>query len=509
MRRASITPFCALCLMLVASCLFVLLEAVRVYGLDYYASMKAEAGMDNVCAEYQPLLWQQYGLLVLDGAYGTEHFSEEYVTEQLTKFVSKQITGKETIVQPLNLFSMILSETELQGYALLTDEDGDLFLNYVAERMKEDLPIGIAEDIYENYQKGNDLEAQSLETAVSDAVQMLGWAKSSKWNDIEEKIRDAETEEEERAAREEAWILNSSYIKALEDAFNSVGNMQTSTTLRLIWDDLSSISTKNSKPQSDLATREKSEGTIRYIKEKDWYRKLLVLAYMDNYFSNYVEPMEEHFLSYELEYVLCGKDTEWKNLEGTLQKILLVREAANFTYLLQDSEKMQIAEGMASAIGLLIGENPGAVKVIQLGLIAAWAYAESILDVRALMAGDKISLVKTKDEWNIEISNLSSVFQTDSRAKACENGMKYEDYVMMLLYMEGDETMAFRMLEVMELSLQSISDYKNCQIHQMIVALQYQLHFESNPLFFSLMTIGEGYDGKFHFIKDVTRSYIP
>ena len=72
MRRGSITPFCAMSLMLIASLLLTLLEGARVYGLECYADMKAETGMDSVCGEYQPFLWQQYGLLFLDGAYGRQ-----------------------------------------------------------------------------------------------------------------------------------------------------------------------------------------------------------------------------------------------------------------------------------------------------------------------------------------------------------------------------------------------------------------------------------------------------
>ena len=513
MKQGSITAFCAICMMLIASLLLVLLESGRVYGLDFYAKLKAEAGIDSVCAEFQPLLWQQYGLLALDGAYGTEYFSKDYMTESLTGYITKSCQKEEGLSSlfGMDLFQVTLTEAELTGYALLTDENGELFLDYVAERTKEDLPIGVAEDIYAEYEENKQMEdgQSELVETISDASQTLASAKASKWKEIETKIEAAETEEEENAARSEAWVLNSPAIKELEKVLGSVNTAQTSGMLRLILGDTSTVSTKDSKPESDLQNREKEEGTMRYVGREDWYRKLLVLTYLEQYFSCYQKQNPEHYLAYEMEYVLCGKDTEWKNLEATLNRLLLARAAANVTYLLQDSEKTKAAESMAAAIGLLVGENPVAVKVIQIGIIGVWAYAESILDVRALITGEQIPLLKNRDEWTTDLAHVFAVFEGDLVAKKCEKGLYYADYLKQLLFFTSDEIVAFRMMEVMELGMQAESEYANCKMNQMLAAMQYQLGFQSNPIFSSLMTIGNSYDGKLHFEKKVERSYIP
>ena len=144
MRKGSITPFCALSLMLVASLLFALLESARFCGLERYAEMKADTAIDSVCAEYQPYLWQQYGLLFLDGAYGTEQFSMGYVIEQLGRYMELncEVTDWLDNWMGVDLFRMKKGETLLEGYALATDDNGDLFLHYVAQREKENLPLG-------------------------------------------------------------------------------------------------------------------------------------------------------------------------------------------------------------------------------------------------------------------------------------------------------------------------------------------------------------------------------
>ena len=485
MKRGSITPFCALSLMLVASFLLVLLESARVYTLDRFATLKAESGIDSVCAEFQPLLWQQYGLLFLDGAYGTEYFSMDYVSETLTEQIDKSNKTK----LGLNLLSLEVSEVTLMGYALATDNRGEVFLNYVAEREKENLPIGIAEDIYEQYQKGKYIEQE--------------------YRDTETEIAQAQQTLEELTTANQQEKTEGENVNILGEVFSGITQMKSAGTLNLIFGKTDHISAKSAGSYKNIEKREKSAGNMPFAQQKDWYRKLLVLNYMEQYFSDYCSQKEEHCLCYEMEYVLCGKNTDAKNLSGTLDRILLLREACNIASLLLDEGKMSQAKELASVIGILAGENPAAVEVIQAGIIVAWAYMESVLDVRTLVAGEKIAFVKSKEEWTADVRNIPAAIMGTLKAKNCENGMNYTDYIKQLLFFADDRTLAYRMMEAMEFTMHENQDYVNCFMNQMIVALQYRIDFCTEPLFYSLAVIGDSYEGKFYFRKTVNRSYIP
>ena len=160
MKRGSITPFCAMSLLLIASLLFALLEVARIYGLDSYATMKAQTVMDSVCAEYQPFLWKQYGLLFLDGAYGTEYFSMDYVTDSLENHMAANCSSGGWLQEKMgtNLFQIEPGKVQLLGYALAADDEGETFLNYIAAREKENMPFQIVEDLYHQFQKRQELE---------------------------------------------------------------------------------------------------------------------------------------------------------------------------------------------------------------------------------------------------------------------------------------------------------------------------------------------------------------
>lgn len=513
MKRGSVTVFCTLSLMLIASLLFALLESARLYGLDRYAAMKAGTAIDSVCAEYQPYLWKQYGLLFLDGAYGTEQFSMGYVMEQLENSMEAncETTGWLQDWLGSDLFRLKKGEVLLEGYALATDDEGELFLNYVAEREKENLPLGVAEDLYRRYQQADELEQYGgIESSIAEAQETIAEAKCQ-WiaRQEEERKRKENEENEEEDTLEPTPVIPVPDTSALDNLLDAVQQMLSSGTLNAIFGDLSGISGKTSRPQNDLQTREKEVGTVYLKTDKDWYQKLLVLNYLEEYFANYASPNNQHFLCYEMEYVLCGKDTEWENLDSALECILLLREAANVTYLLQDSEKMMQAEEMAGLVGALAGGNPGVVKAVQLGIIAAWAYMESVLDVRMLVAGGVIPLIKQESEWTSSKESLFAAFDKNAKAKKCESGLSYTDYLKQLLFLTDNKKIAYRMMEVMELGMQSQEEYKNCRMDYMIAMLRFQVNFESEPVFSSLVSLGNVYRGKYIFTKEIERSYVP
>lgn len=94
-KRASITVFSALAFALVASFLMALLEAGRVYQIQTYADMKSTLALESVCAEYQPVLWEEFHLLGLDGAYGGDIFSMDHVTAVLRERLDRNLTLME------------------------------------------------------------------------------------------------------------------------------------------------------------------------------------------------------------------------------------------------------------------------------------------------------------------------------------------------------------------------------------------------------------------------------
>ena len=176
---------------------------------------------------------------------------------------------------------------------------------------------------------------------------------------------------------------------------------------------------------------------------------VLFQQYLMNHLGNYTDPSKES-LAYQMEYVFGGRDNDIDNLKSVASKLLFIREGVNFACLMADNVKRTEAQALAAAIasGFLV---PPAAVVIESALLLCWAFAESVLDVRELFAGGKIPLVKTSADWQISLSNLSSLMEgLDSMRKNNEHGLSYEDYLQVLILPVSKEKKVMRAMDMIE-----------------------------------------------------------
>ena len=95
-------------------------------------------------------------------------------------------------------------------------------------------------------------------------------------------------------------------------------------------------------------------------------------------------------------------------------------EAANITHILGDGDKRAKTLGMAEALAGFYGEILRLCGLSRRGVIAAWAYVEVFLDIRALLAGDKIALIKTETQWTAQFGSLAAAFEDGKKAKTAK-----------------------------------------------------------------------------------------
>lgn len=491
MKRGSITVFSALCMSFVLSALFVLLEAARFYGLSRYADWKGKQGVECVAAEYQPYLWEEFELLMLDGGYSTDFFEIGNVTGRMKTYLNKNQKQSSSAgnMFGINLFQVETSHIYEPQYLLITDNDGEVFLDMISSYMKKNLPREAAEKIHENYVNQNDIKNHTAR--VEDTI-----------DHANQSMESAKTENPESEAE----------IQPLEenplDVAGEIRKSMKLSTLGLVVENAGDISTKRMNLAEGLEKRTLCEGNMNYEAEGDWYRKILALEYGSAHFSNYCDPKENHAFAYELEYLVGGQEEERENLEIVVNRLLLYRCASNVTYLLSDRDKMLQSETIAAALAGFTG-NPAIVKAVQIAVVGAWAYIESIQDIRALLSGGKIALVKSKEQWTTDLSHLLQSFQNQTRAKECSNGQKYEDYLKQILFFENDKTFAYRMLNVMEQNLMQKEEYRDCKMDHMIVCLQSEVEFGAEPLFSKLSFIGSEKLKQYSFRRENQINYIP
>lgn len=508
-KEGSITVFSALSFMLIASFLFALLEAGRMYQLKTYARMRSELAIESVCAEYQPGLWQDYRILCLDGSYGGKTFSMDYVTGVLGARIR---TNLEQEGAGSRILGLKLDMASPKDYQLLTDGDGSVFLSCISEYMKKNLPAETAKILYNKYKEGEAMEnSQQTEQSVENAQTAIEEAKKAKAQTSDEAAGNQSgttgdgtavggtagdgignttaggsqnTEEVMQAGGEQT------VEEVKENPLEVVLALKQNALLGMVTGNVGSLSTKQISKVDTLEHRTCEKGTLAQIPKADWYDKVLVVEYLDEYFADYSKPASGHALSYELEYVLCGKESDKDNLEGVVNRLLLMRMAANVTHILSDGTKKEDAMLMANALAGFTG-NPAVIQVVQIGIIAAWAYVESILDIRALLEGDRVALLKNNGQWMTQLGSLTKAFADGTKTNNCTDGLSYQDYLKGFLFTMGNKKLAYRMMDIMEQNLHLVSAYRNCRMDHMLCQINYDLAYVAEPLFWNFVTVGK------------------
>ena len=92
------------------------------------------------------------------------------------------------------------------------------------------------------------------------------------------------------------------------------------------------------------------------------------------------------------------------------------------------------------------------------GILLAWAYGEAIMDIRTLISGGKVPLVKNAEDWKLSLSGLMQLGSVGENVAAdsgkdMESGLAYREYLRMLLFLKSQDEVGMRTLDMVEQNL--------------------------------------------------------
>lgn len=178
----------------------------------------------------------------------------------------------------------------------------------------------------------------------------------------------------------------------------------------------------------------------------------LSVIYMGTFLRNATGQKAEKGIQYEMEYLIAGKGSDKENLKSVVNRLMIVRLGLNYAHLLSSTKKQAEAYALAVQIANLTSTVPGVVEGLKQLIMAAWAYGESIIDLRSLLKGNKIAFVKNEENWQLSLSSLARL---SAKEKNIENGITYKDYLQLLLLMQSDKKEKYRrMMDVIEQRIQ-------------------------------------------------------
>ena len=187
--------------------------------------------------------------------------------------------------------------------------------------------------------------------------------------------------------------------------------------------------------------------------------KFFLVAYITEHFRCLTDVSDSGALRYEQEYLLGGYPSDRENLEKVCEQILSVRMAANYAYLLTDTAKQAEAEALSLTLCSML-TVPGITEVVKHAILLAWAYGESVVDVRVLLKGNKVPAVKTSATWQLQLANLVKLGTSEEEVSEIDapGGLDYQGYVRGLLLMKDKVRLSMRSLDLIESNLQIKTD---------------------------------------------------
>ena len=147
---------------------------------------------------------------------------------------------------------------------------------------------------------------------------------------------------------------------------------------------------------------------------------------------------------------------------------------------------------MAMVIGSAVG-LPFLESVISLALQAAWSFGESVLDIRCLLGGGKIPLVKDAGSWQLSLENLSKILELlNQEPDTGDEGMTYQQYLRLLLFMKSGQTRLDRTMDMAEQQIRA-GGQENFSLDRCVYSLEVEMKIRcENREFTILRSYGYG-----------------
>lgn len=457
MKKGEITVFLSLLFVLLISFVTGVLEAAVIQTAKNISRLEADRAVFSVFGEYQRKLLEEYHVFALEGSYGTGDYDEENVLRRMHYY------GTEGM------------EHSTAGIQYLTDNSGQTFREQVTAYMEQRYGIGLVRDLTgmtEEWEE-QDIQGENMKEKEESILE--------EYSDLTGSAQPGSPEENQI---EEANPF--SYLETIEK----------SGILSIVLPKEMELSGKQINPASQASCRQlrTGYGTFPARTNLDGIEeKLLFDEYILQQFENAAMPNEKNLttdtessmgsdggeerenksLDYEVEYILAGKSSDKANLETVLFRIFLIRMSLNYICLMGDSSRKAEAQVLAVVISVLL-LLPEAAEPLKHLILLAWAAGESVVDIRTLLEGNRVPLVKNSQNWKLPLSSLFLLGTGNDTVQGSdtEGGISYEDYLRAFLFLGNTGNITMRTLDRVEENLESVYEMDYFRADQCISRIE-------------------------------------
>ena len=432
--KGEVTVYLSLVFILLMSFTGAMLESASSQNVKNYRRADMNRAVESLFAEYQKELWEVYGIFALEGSYETGTYNEELLMDRLAYYGAGGIDQEITKIQ------------------LLTDRGASAFYDQVTAYMENKYGLDrvkkyvgqtdtwkAGQEAEESYEKDGTEKEQELQGVLSE--------------------REVDLPEEDNPLSHVAKLKSIPLLELIMPKEKTVSSKRISLSEMV-------SHRKCNQGYGDFSDVEGSEGTVNKLLFGEYVLEHFLKASDSQADSGKMRTAARRSkgnptgktgaLDYELEYILEGKASDRENLEAVAGRILMMRFVPDYAYIRTDVQKKAEAKAMAAALCTVIA-LPEIAEVVAQGILLAWAYGEAVMDLRTLIGGGKVPLVKTAEDWKLSLSGLMQLGTEDDTGNGGavnqENGLAYGEYLRMLLFLKPQNELGMRTLDMIEQNL--------------------------------------------------------
>lgn len=413
MKKGEVTAYLSLVFILLLSFIGGIMEAASVQMAKSYRRADVNRAMESVFAEYQKELLEEYDVFALDGSYETGNYSEQNIEKRMEFYGASDM------------------EHMVKRIEFLTDNGAKAFYEQVAAYMRHKYGVDALKD----------------KTGITDV-----------WKNQQDQAQEYQKDELKKQQDLEALLQeNEGALPEKDNPIAHVEQLKKSSFLELVMPKNKKVSEKTIDGETVLSVRNRNQGYGDFSDVSEEYGTLTTLLfgeYLLKHFDCAAGEPGDGALDYELEYILEGKESDRENLEAVAKKLLLLRFVPNYAHLQKSGAKKAEAEAMALALCSILAV-PAITEAAAQVILLVWAFGESVMDIRSLLNGSRVPLVKSEESWQLSLAGLLKLGESEdlNDGKDIKNGLPYEEYLRMLLFLEKKETAGIRTLDMIEQNL--------------------------------------------------------
>lgn len=469
----NVTILLTLTLTTIICVIFNILESARITSIKTYYTDVSQLAADSLFGNYCYELFEDYGLFAINPA---DINCTEYLSSIAKENISPNIPT-DIFSDNYNFLQGQIDNVEILSSAKLTDNDGAVFYEQVKSYMKYKEPANISQSIIS--------ASNSFKVDIPDFTNQ-----NQEKADIDLSILDNPPMEDRRECLD---ISNSQAPTYKQNMSDHIANIIQHNLLLLLVDNTKEISTTTVDKLTlpSLNTQLSDEASVigeGYIKSNEHIslERIAMEEYVSSIFNCYTNKQHNSLLSYELEYIINGAANDDANILNTAIKLIFMRASLNASYIISNSAKRTAAHDLAKKC---TGGGPISTAIAEFAIISSWSTAEGIIDVKDLLAGKKVPLIKDSKTWTLSLDGITRLPPDTISANNGKEGYDYCFYLKLLLTAQNELALRFRTMDLIQLDM-SLNYNESFRINSCICGAYIKYSYSIKKTFFSFGNFG-------------------